>query len=104
MSFVLSGLGRGTIHRALFPVQTVVNTRHISMAEPANKEASSSRQSTINPEEVDKFRRMAHDWWDPAGPAKGLLSMNRLRVPFITDGLKNGKKCLILSKSRNLQF
>ncbi len=25
--------------------------------------------------------------WDPNGPATGLHSMNRLRVPFIRDGL-----------------
>ena len=25
--------------------------------------------------------------WDPNGPASGLHSMNRLRVPFIRDGL-----------------
>ena len=34
---------------------------------------------------------MAHDWWDPKGPAQGLLSMNQLRVPLIKDGLISSK-------------
>ena len=46
---------------------------------------------SFNQEEVDKFRRMAKsgDWWDPKGPAQGLISMNKLRVPLIRDGLIN---------------
>ena len=58
---------------------------------PSTTEYSSSERSTFNQEEVDKFRRMAHDWWDPRGPAQGLLSMNQIRVPFIRDGLINSK-------------
>ena len=52
---------------------------------------SSSMDGSFNQEEVDKFRRMAKsgDWWDPKGPAQGLISMNKLRVPLIRDGLIN---------------
>merc|ERR1712136_731228 len=53
---------------------------------PYTKE-SESLKSTLNQEEHDKFKKMADDWWDPKGPAQGLLSMNQLRVPLIKDGL-----------------
>ena len=57
---------------------------------PKTKE-SESLKSTLNQEEHDKFKKMAHDWWDPKGPAQGLLSMNQLRVPLIKDGLISSK-------------
>ena len=61
------------------------------MSETFSSTKSKKDHSTLNQEEADKFRRMAHDWWDPNGPAQGLLSMNQLRVPFIKDGLVNSK-------------
>jgi len=52
--------------------------------------SSASRQaSTLNSQEVDKFRAMASDWWNPDGVCKPLHSMNRLRIPLIRDGLIN---------------
>ena len=45
--------------------------------------------STFNQSEVDKFKQMSSDWWNPAGVCKPLHSMNRLRVPLIRDGLKD---------------
>jgi len=58
-----------------------------NMTNIPNPKESESPKSTLNQEEHDKFRKMAHDWWDPKGPAQGLLSMNQLRVPLIKDGL-----------------
>lgn len=48
-------------------------------------------RSTLNSHEVDKFRAMASDWWNPGGVCKPLHSMNRLRIPLIRDGLINTK-------------
>ena len=49
--------------------------------------ASSNRGSTHIQEEVDKFRSLAGDWWDPEGPCRPLHSLNTLRVPLVRDGL-----------------
>ena len=38
--------------------------------------------STLNAQEVKKFEAIAAEWWNPNGPAKGLHSMNGVRVPF----------------------
>jgi len=43
--------------------------------------------STLNKEEVDKFAKMAEDWWNHDGVCKPLHSMNRLRIPFVRDRL-----------------
>ena len=44
-------------------------------------------KSTVNNEEIDKFRKMSSDWWNPNGVCKPLHSMNKLRVPLVRDGL-----------------
>ena len=49
--------------------------------------ASKRTMSTLNAQEVKKFEAIAAEWWNPNGPAKGLHSMNGVRVPFVTEGL-----------------
>ena len=73
------------------PKPNFLSTNYRSMSDSSSTTKSKTDVSTLNQEEVDKFRRMAHDWWDPKGPAQGLLSMNQLRVPLIKDGLVNSK-------------
>lgn len=51
------------------------------------------QESTLNREEVDKFKAMASTWWDPSGPCRPLHSMNTLRIPFIRDGLLQSGLC-----------
>jgi len=48
---------------------------------------STKSLDNLDLEEIAKFRKVAHEWWDPKGPLKGLFSMNALRVPFIRDGI-----------------
>ena len=43
--------------------------------------------STVNQAELEKFRQMSEDWWNPHGVCKPLHSLNRLRVPLVRDGL-----------------
>ncbi len=46
----------------------------------AHKPAASS---SINPEEVEQFSRLAERWWDATGPFKPLHDINPLRLGFI---------------------
>lgn len=39
--------------------------------------------STINPEEVEKFSRIADEWWDPKGKFAPLHRINPLRIEYI---------------------
>ena len=38
---------------------------------------------TQDPAEIDKFDRLARDWWDPAGPMRPLHRINPLRLAFL---------------------
>jgi len=48
---------------------------------------STVSDSTVNRQEVDKFKAMSSDWWNPSGVCKPLHSMNTLRIPLIREGL-----------------
>jgi len=49
--------------------------------------STSGGGQNIDREEVLRFQKLSQEWWDPNGPLKSLVSMNRLRVPFIRDGV-----------------
>ena len=40
----------------------------------------------VDPQEIQKFDALAHDWWDPEGPFKPLHDLNPLRLAFIQNG------------------
>ena len=41
--------------------------------------------SSVVTSEVDKFDRLARDWWDPAGPMRPLHRINPVRLAFIRE-------------------
>jgi 2-polyprenyl-6-hydroxyphenyl methylase/3-demethylubiquinone-9 3-methyltransferase len=41
--------------------------------------------STIDPQEVARFERLAETWWDPRGPMRVLHRFNPIRLAFIRD-------------------
>ena len=43
--------------------------------------------STIDKEEVEKFSKLAKEWWDPKGKFKPLHLFNPVRIKFIKDKL-----------------
>ena len=45
--------------------------------------------TTINREEIQKFSRMADEWWDVNGKFKPLHMFNPIRIEYITDKIKN---------------
>jgi 2-polyprenyl-6-hydroxyphenyl methylase/3-demethylubiquinone-9 3-methyltransferase len=49
------------------------------MSNPARKTAS------VDPAEVEKFSRMAAEWWDPSGKFAPLHKFNPVRLTFIRD-------------------
>ena len=38
--------------------------------------------STVIKEEIDKFSRMSHEWWDPNGKFRPLHKFNPLRIRY----------------------
>lgn len=43
--------------------------------------------STVDPAEIEKFRRMAEEWWDPRGKFRPLHRFNPVRLQFLKDRL-----------------
>src|SRR3954451_24382709 len=41
--------------------------------------------STVDPDEVARFERIACDWWDPNGPMRALHKLNPVRLAYIRD-------------------
>ena len=58
------------------------------------------KTSTINKEEIEKFSRIAEEWWDPEGKFKPLHKFNPIRISYIKNNiiesfkLKNKEKPL----------
>ena len=44
--------------------------------------------STINKEEIQKFSKLADEWWDPNGKFKPLHMFNPIRIEYITEKIK----------------
>ena len=44
--------------------------------------------STINKEEIQKFSRLADEWWDVNGKFKPLHMFNPIRIEYITNMIK----------------
>ena len=66
---------------------TIFKVIYLDYLENIFNMASRRAMSTLNPQEIKKFETIAADWWNLNGPAKGLHSMNGVRVPFVTEGL-----------------
>ena len=58
------------------------------------------KTNTINNKEIEKFSKIAEEWWDPYGKFKPLHKFNPIRISYIKDNiinsfnLKNTKKPL----------
>jgi 2-polyprenyl-6-hydroxyphenyl methylase/3-demethylubiquinone-9 3-methyltransferase len=56
--------------------------------------AGSADPSSVDPGEVEKFARLARDWWDPKGPMAPLHRMNPARLAFVRDRLAADPRAL----------
>ena len=66
------------------------------------------KTNTINKKEIEKFSKIAEEWWDPEGKFKPLHNFNPIRISYIKEniiksfGLKQDGK--ILSKIKILDI
>ena len=47
------------------------------------------KTNTINKEEIEKFSKIADEWWDPNGRFKPLHKFNPIRISYIKDSITN---------------
>ena len=57
--------------------------------------------SSVNKKEIEKFSKMAAEWWDPEGKFKPLHKFNPIRIKYIKDNIIYSLK--LKSKKRPLQ-
>jgi len=50
-------------------------------------------QTSILPEEAERFGRLAADWWDPAGASAMLHKLNPVRLRYIRDQIDRHWQC-----------
>jgi len=50
------------------------------------------KNNTINKEEIEKFSRIAEEWWDPSGKFKPLHKFNPIRISYIKENIINSFK------------
>ena len=48
--------------------------------------------TTINKDEIQKFSKMADEWWDVNGKFKPLHMFNPIRIEYITENIKKHYK------------
>src|SRR5210317_1134365 len=48
--------------------------------------------STVNKKEIEKFSKMAAEWWDPSGKFKPLHKFNPIRIKYIKENIVNSFK------------
>ena len=47
------------------------------------------KSNTINKEEIEKFSKIADEWWNPNGKFKPLHKFNPIRISYIKDNISN---------------
>ena len=50
------------------------------------------KTSTINKKEIEKFSRIAEEWWDPTGKFKPLHKFNPIRISYIKEKIMKSFK------------
>ena len=50
------------------------------------------KTNTINKEEIEKFNKIAEEWWNPNGKFKPLHKFNPIRIKYIKDNIVNDFK------------
>ena len=45
------------------------------------------KTSTINKKEIEKFSKIAEEWWNPNGKFKPLHKFNPIRIAYIKDNI-----------------
>ena len=54
--------------------------------------------TSVNKKEIDKFSKMANEWWDPEGKFKPLHKFNPARIKYIKENIINNFKLKNKSK------
>ena len=54
------------------------------------------KNNTINKKEIEKFSKIAEEWWNPEGKFKPLHKFNPIRISYIKEKIISSFKLLII--------
>ena len=54
--------------------------------------------NSVNKKEIEKFSKMAAEWWDPSGKFKPLHKFNPIRIKYIKENIINNFKLKVKQK------
>ena len=54
--------------------------------------------NTINKKEIEKFSKIAQEWWNPKGKFKPLHKFNPIRIKYIKENIINSFKLKVKQK------
>ena len=57
--------------------------------------------NSVNKKEIEKFSKMAAEWWDPSGKFKPLHKFNPIRIKYIKENIINSFKIKTKKKPLN---
>jgi 2-polyprenyl-6-hydroxyphenyl methylase/3-demethylubiquinone-9 3-methyltransferase len=63
------------------------------MAETSTSEGLTRTTTSILPEEVEQFGKLAGDWWDPRGASSMLHKLNPVRLAYVRDWIDQHWQC-----------
>ena len=66
----------------IFPLLKYIDKIHVEY-----KVNSLMKNNTINKEEIEKFSKIAEEWWNPNGKFKPLHKFNPIRISYIKDNI-----------------
>ena len=65
----------------------LLRSRCYATVQVLNCRSITTSSRTVDPVEIATFERLSHEWMDEEGHFKPLHAYNRLRVPWIVNGL-----------------
>ena len=63
------------------------------MVETSTSEGLTGAATSIVPEEVEQFGKLAADWWDPNGASAMLHKLNPVRLKYVRDQIDQHWQC-----------
>ena len=60
--------------------------------------------TSVNKKEIDKFSKMADEWWDPEGKFKPLHKFNPIRIKYIKENIIDNFKLKNILIKNNLNL
>ncbi|XP_061402567.1 ubiquinone biosynthesis O-methyltransferase, mitochondrial-like [Musca vetustissima] len=88
----LKSFNRVLIHGNRLPIISWSFVRNVKTNENVSETNAGYNLSKHTQSEVKHHSDLAIDWWNVNGPMRALHSLNKIRVPFICDGLRQQGK------------